>query len=217
MPLPAPTSPNPKSTRASANAAKTCSARTARCAMSFSPPSLHSATTGLTLRSAMPSASHRRAIYSTIASWTRPTFSVFVSAIGVSSVPSSSICTSPAVLPKPLSTYDAAGSLFTNGLSAQGSTTVTPVLCVLVSTVQCPTVTPGTSLSLFSGPRSIVPTRRPKSAHCSCVGIKCHLQKQRRARQNRGCFPVSARIAPPAKGLFPSRGPSAVRSIILPC
>lgn len=75
-------------------------------------------------------------LYSTIASYTRPTFSVFVSAMGVSSVPSSPICTSPAVLPKPLSTQAAAGSFWANMSSAQGITTVTPVFCVCVSTVQ---------------------------------------------------------------------------------
>ena len=48
----------------------------------------------------------------------------------------SPICTSPAVLPKPLSTQAAAGSFWANMSSAQGITTVTPVFCVCVSTVQ---------------------------------------------------------------------------------
>ena len=81
--------------------------------------------------------------------------------MGVSSVPSSSICTSPAVLPKPLSTNDAQGSLLTKGLSGQGSTTVTPVLCVALTIVAWPAVTPGTSLMRFSGPVGREPTVRP--------------------------------------------------------
>ena len=112
-------------------------------------------------RSAVPLLAQRPTIYSTIASYTRPTFSVFVSAMGVSSVPSSPICTSPAVLPKPLSTQAAAGSFWANMSSAQGITTVTPVLCVCVSTVQWPTVTPGTSEIFPSGPLGRVPTEMP--------------------------------------------------------
>ena len=46
-----------------------------------------------------PSLSQRFTVYSTSASATRPTLSVLVSAIGVSSVPSSSTCTVPHVLP----------------------------------------------------------------------------------------------------------------------
>ena len=66
-----------------------------------------------------------------------------------------------AVLPKPLSTQAAAGSFWANMSSAQGITTVTPVFCVCVSTVQWPTVTPRTSEIFPSGPLGRVPTEMP--------------------------------------------------------
>ena len=73
----------------------------------------------------------------------------------------SSSCTSPCVLPKPLSTKLAAVSLRANMLSSHGRITVTPVWCSGSHTVACPTRTPGTSVILLSGPRSIFPTRMP--------------------------------------------------------
>ena len=163
VPLPQPTPPSAKSARAASMAANTCSRVTARSRMSLSDASLHSHTTGLSDVTAIPSASQRRKVYSTSASCTMPTFSVFVSAMGVSSVPSSSTCTSPSVFPKPFSTKDAATDLFVNGFSAQGSTTVTPVLWRALSIVACPTRTPGTSARLSSAPEGRRPMVSPMS------------------------------------------------------
>ena len=97
--------------------------------------SLHSHTRGFTDRSTTPSASQRESMYSTMASWTRPTLRVLVRAMGVSRVPSSWSCRSPAVLPKPLKGQTPAGSLWVKGFWGPGRITVTPVLCVGVSTV----------------------------------------------------------------------------------
>ena len=96
-----------------------------------------------------------------MASWMRPTLSVLVRAMGVSMVPNSCICTSPSVLPKPLSTKAAATGLRKKEFSGPGRITLTPVLWRSSSSVAWPTSTPGTSLILFSGPVGYSPITMP--------------------------------------------------------
>jgi len=60
---------------------------------------LHSATTGLIVEVVTPMAGCRSIAQPTNASATLPTLSVFVSRIGLSSCPSSAICTRPIDLP----------------------------------------------------------------------------------------------------------------------
>ena len=83
-----------------------------------------------------------------------PTLRVFVRMIGVSRVPSSSICTSPALLPKPFSTATPAASFSWKRSPWCGRTAVTPVWMSRLSssTVTWPTVTPATSVIRFLGP-----------------------------------------------------------------
>ncbi len=103
-PRPAPTAPSAKSALQSANAAKTCASVTWSPRISFRPQSLHSQTTGFTLPVVSQMSGFFSSIYFTSAVCAVPTLRVLVNRMGVSSVPSSSICTRPVVLPKPLMT-----------------------------------------------------------------------------------------------------------------
>ena len=101
-------------------------------------------------------------MYLTSAVAAAPTLSVLVSRMGVSMVPSSSTCTSPMVLPKPLITADAARTLSRKRFPPWGSTAVTPVLMLPPSwMVAWPTVTPGTSVIRLRGPGVPLPIVRP--------------------------------------------------------
>lgn len=94
--------------------------------MSLIAPSLHSMTTGFTVEVSRPmlglAATARRISASTQAA----TPKVLVSRIGVSSVPSSATCISPADFPKPLMTSTAARGFRRNGSPGCGRIAVTP-------------------------------------------------------------------------------------------
>ena len=100
VPVPAPTAPSLASSAvAAAIASRACSGRTASARASESQPSKHSPTITFTvsrLRAAPGLCSSR---WRSPPSHTGPTDSVFVSRIGLSIVPSSSSCVSPATLP----------------------------------------------------------------------------------------------------------------------
>ena len=132
--------------------------------MSFRPLSLHSHTTGFTLPVVSQMSGQRSSIYLTRAVWTVPTLRVLVNRMGVSSVPSSSICTRPVVLPKPFSTHPAASTLSWYTSPGWGNRAVTPVCTLPSARVQWPTVTPATSLILFRSPWGSCPIRMPQLA-----------------------------------------------------
>jgi hypothetical protein len=88
---------------------------------------LHSNTKGLTVDHSRPICGFARMAARICACATAATPNVLVNAIGVSSVPSSSTCTSPMLLPNPLITDDAAGTLSRNESPSCGRITVTPV------------------------------------------------------------------------------------------
>lgn len=152
MPRPAPTDPLATLVLAASYASLKCCSPTANAWISFRYPSLHSNTSGLTVGHSRPMPGLARMAARICACATAPTPKVLVSAIGVSSVPSSSTCTRPTLLPKPLITDAAAGTLSRNGSPACGRITVTPVCSAPSSSVQCPTLTPCTSAIVPSGP-----------------------------------------------------------------
>ena len=92
-------------------------------------------------------------------------------------VPSSSIWTRPVVLPKPLMTWLAAITLSWKISPGWGSRAVTPVWTSPSDSVQWPTVTPGTSLILSSGPQGSLPTRMPRFFHSDSIPIQILLTK----------------------------------------
>src|SRR5450759_1801066 len=99
-----------------------------------------------------------------MASATRGTFSVEVSAIGVSISPSSSTCVDPASLPNALPMNTAPGTLSRKRLPGCGRMTVTPVRTSSPRTrVVWPTRTPATSVMASRAPRGSVPLRMPIS------------------------------------------------------
>ena len=102
VPAPAPTSPSSNSSAATAKACRTSFSPTARFWIWLIRQSLHSPTTGLMLIGSSPLFWHCSITIPASASQTFPTFNVFVRAIGVSRVPSSSTCTRPALFPNPL-------------------------------------------------------------------------------------------------------------------
>ena len=163
VPVPAPTLPSATGPPVAATrAASMCACVTPRARISFSRPSLVSPTTALTLRTSwLPGCA---SVQSTSASTARPTASVLVSRIGVSSSPSSCSCVTPAILPKPLKAKTPAGTRWAKGLPACGRIAVTPVRVPCPSiTVQCPTRRPATSVMAFSGPGGRMPGARPSS------------------------------------------------------
>ena len=170
--------------------------------MSFRPLSLHSQTTGLTLPVVSQISGFRSSIYFTSAVSTVPTLRVLVKRMGVSSVPSSSIWTRPVVLPKPLMTWLAAITLSWKISPGWGSRAVTPVWTSPSDSVQWPTVTPGTSLILSSGPQGSLPTRMPRFFHSDSIPIQILLTKMPSSfRAERAFFvyssPCSTRLMAP--------------------
>ncbi len=132
--------------------------------MSFRWPSLHSPTTALTVPVVVPISGLCFKLYSMSPSMAAGTLSVLVTAIGVSSTPSSSICVTPAALPKPLITYTAASTFRRKMLSACGRMTVTPVRTSSPCTTStCPTRTSGTSVMALRSPVGSVPKTSPSS------------------------------------------------------
>ena len=101
VPLPAPTAPCLKFFSACSIAKSTSSASITRSVIWLILESFVSPTTGLTLTNSLPFFLHSFSVNVTSPSAAFPTFSVFVSAIGVSNTPSSSIWTVPCVFPKP--------------------------------------------------------------------------------------------------------------------
>ena len=95
--------------------------------MSLISPSLHSVTTQLTVPVCTPISGFFASMYLTLAVSAVPTDRVFVMTMGDSSVPSSSICTRPTLLPKPLMTAAPANSFSRNVLPECGRMAVTPV------------------------------------------------------------------------------------------
>ena len=163
VPVPAPTLPSSTAPPLAAfSAATACSGRTCWPRMSLRPPSLVSPTSAFTERtSALPGWS---SVQRTTPSITAPTLSVFVRAMGVSMVPSSSTCVEPASLPKALPTNTAPGTLSWNRLPPCGTTAVTPVRTRSPpARVTCPTATPATSVIALSGPGSNTPGASPRS------------------------------------------------------
>ena len=104
----------------------------------------------------------RSSMYFTSAVAAVPTERVLVKSNGVSMVPSSFTCTRPMLLPKPFITWLAAGHLSWNVSPVCGSIAVTPVFMPPSCRVTWPTLTPGTSVILFSLPFSILPSVKPK-------------------------------------------------------
>jgi hypothetical protein len=120
-----------------------------RARMSLRYPSLHSQTTGLTVPVVSPISGLIRSSSLTTAVYAVPTLNVLVRTIGLSSVPSSLICTRPVLLPKPLITWEAAITLSWKRSPGWGRTTVTPVCTSPWASVRLPTRTPGTSVIRF--------------------------------------------------------------------
>ncbi len=153
IPVPPPTDPSSTGPSCAASrASKTCSDRTWKPLMSLRNPSHVSPTTGR-----LQSLSPGRAA-ATSASRTTPTECVFVSPIGVVSMPESRIHSSPVSSPLPLIVCEAAKS------GVRGTTTVTPVRTSSPSiSVVCPTAMPATSVIAFSGPGGSRPISIPRS------------------------------------------------------
>ena len=100
VPVPAPTLPAAVSSAlAAAIASSACSGRTWSCRASLSQPSKHSATTTFTVSRSRAASGLRSSTWRRPPSHTAPTARVLVSRIGLSSVPSSASCESPAGLP----------------------------------------------------------------------------------------------------------------------
>ncbi len=128
--------------------------------MSESVPSLHSPTTGLTEDT--PAFPGCASTHSARASATFHVDSVPVSAIGVSSVPSSRSWVTPVSLPKPLATNTAAGTFSWKTFPGWGMITVTPVrMSSPAIMVAWPTRTPATSVIASSGPGGRIPVTTP--------------------------------------------------------
>ena len=91
------------------------------------PPSLHSQTSGLTVEVRRPIAGLAATARRISASVQAATPKVLVRRIGVSILPSSATCISPADLPKPLITSTAARGFSRNRSPGWGMMAVTPV------------------------------------------------------------------------------------------
>src|SRR5215831_7926714 len=99
-----------------------------------------------------------------MASATRGTLSVEVSAMGDSISPNSFTCVEPASLPKALPTKTAPGTFSRNRLPPCGRIAVTPVRMLSPRImVVWPTSTPATSVMAFSAPGGSTPTVIPRS------------------------------------------------------
>ena len=107
----APPNPAPNTLAALRQACSWCASATA-CAWISLGASLHSNTSGLTVGQARPIWGLEPMAWRICALATAPTANVLVSAMGVSSTPGSSTWIRPQLLPKPLGTVAAAGTLF---------------------------------------------------------------------------------------------------------
>ena len=155
MPRPPPTAPSSKSSPDSSafrSASRTSSSVTWKPLISFSPPSLHSVTTGFTVDVETPMSLFCSSIYLIKAVDAVPTENVFVMMIGVSIVPSSAIWIRPALLPKPFMTAHPAATFSRKRFPVCGSIAVTPVFTASSPLppvkVTFATRTPGTSVIL---------------------------------------------------------------------